>query len=159
MAFLPRRSAALTVQGSWTVWDSGKRSAAVRERAAGLALAQLALERAEEHLAVEVEKAYRRAERAGVAASAARAALEARRDALSVAAGRERQGLVLAAFRADAEATETTSEVEAMAASLDERIARAELARMIGERRRPEGGHDGRPAEVRGQRPIKEAGW
>ncbi|MFN2566866.1 MAG: efflux RND transporter permease subunit [Gemmatimonadaceae bacterium] len=132
VAFLPRHSAALTIQGSWTLWDFGKRSAAVRERQTALALAKLAVERAEDHVAVAVEKAYRRAERATIGASAARAALEARRDALRVAADREKQGLVLAALRADAEATETVTEVELMSALLDERIARAELARVVG---------------------------
>jgi len=49
-----------------------------------------------------IEKAYRSAERAAVAASAARAALQAWREAASEASEREKQGLVLAAFRADA---------------------------------------------------------
>jgi multidrug efflux pump subunit AcrB/outer membrane protein TolC len=138
VAFLPRRSAALTIQGAWTIWDFGKRSAGVRERQTALAIARLAVERAEDQVAVAVEKAYRRAERAAVATEAARAALEARRDALRVATDRERQGLVLAAFRADAEATEAASEVEVMSASLHERIARAELARAVGDALRPE---------------------
>jgi outer membrane protein TolC len=135
--FLPRQSVALAVQGSWTVWDFGKRSAAVHEREAGLALAKLAVERAEEQLAVAVEKAYRRAERAALAVSAARAALEARREAMSVAADREQRGLVLTSFRADAEAAEAASGAELMTASLDERIARVELARLVGTWRSP----------------------
>jgi len=133
VAFLPRSSAALTVQGSWTIWDFGKRSAAVRERQRALAIAKLAVERAEDQVAVAVERAYRRAERAAVATKAARAALEARRDALRVATDRERQGLVLAAFRAEAVALEAASEVEVVSASVQERIARAELARAVGD--------------------------
>ena len=129
---LPQRSTALAIQGTWTVWDFGKRSATVRERQAALALAQLAAERAEDQAAVAVEKAYRRAERAVIAAGAARAALVARRAALRVAADRERQGLVLAAFHADAEATEIVAEAEAISASLQARIARAELERAAG---------------------------
>jgi outer membrane protein TolC len=131
--FLPRSSAALAIQGTWTVWDFGKRSAAMRERQAGVALAQLALQHAEDKVAIAVEKAYRRAERAAVGAVAARAAIEARRDALRIAADRERQGLVLAAFRAEAEASEAASEAEAISASLGEWIARAELARVVGD--------------------------
>jgi outer membrane protein TolC len=79
-----------------------------------------------------VEKAYRRAERATIAVSAARAALDARENALKVASDRERQGLILAAFRADAEALATASEAELQSAVLDEWIARAELERAVG---------------------------
>ena len=80
----------------------------------------------------------------------------ARRAALRVAADRERQGLVLAAFRADAEATEAASEVDLMAASLDERIARAELARAVGTRMRWEGGTGGHTIEAPGQAAAKD---
>jgi multidrug efflux pump subunit AcrB/outer membrane protein TolC len=146
VAFLPRRSAALTIQGAWTVWDFGKRSAALRERQTAVAIAKLAVARAQDQVAIAVEKAYRRAERAAVAAAAARAALDARRDALRVAADRERQGVVLAAFRADAQATAAASEVEVMSASFQERIARAELARAVGDAVRPERAAE-RPAE------------
>ncbi len=158
VAFLPQQSAALTIQGSWTIWDFGKRSAAMRERRTALALAKLALERAEEQAAVAVEKAYRRAERARIAASAALVALEARRDALRVVADRARQGLALAALRADAEATEAASEAELMSAALDERIAHAELARVVGTRLRPERGAGGHTTEARGQSSAKDDG-
>jgi multidrug efflux pump subunit AcrB/outer membrane protein TolC len=130
--FLPKQSAALAIQGSWTIWDFGKRASAVREREIAFAQAKLAVQRAEDQVAVAVERAYRRAERATTAACAARAALEARQDALKVATDRERQGLVIAALRADAEATTTGSEVELESALLDEWMARAELARAVG---------------------------
>ena len=135
MAFLPKRSASLTIQGSWTIWDFGKRSAGVRERETAARVAALALERAEDRAVIDVEKAYRKAERAAIAAAAARAALDARRDALRIAEDRERQGLALAAYRADAEATSTASEADLVAATLEELIARAELARVVGVRR------------------------
>jgi outer membrane protein TolC len=127
----------------------------VRERQTALAIARLAVERAEDQVAVAVEKAYRRAERAAVATEAARAALEARRDALRVATDRERQGLVLAAFRADAEATEAASEVEVMSASLHERIARAELARAVGDALRPERASTGAREQTYGRRVLR----
>ena len=79
------------------------------------------------------DPSYRRAERTASAEAAARAALEARRMASSIAADRERQGLVLASFRADAEATESAAEARTIVASLEARIARAELARVVGD--------------------------
>jgi outer membrane protein TolC len=130
--FLPKRSAAFAIQGSWTIWDFGKRSATLREREAAVDQAKLAVERAEDQVVVAVEKAYRKAQRARIAAAAARAALEARRDASRVATDREKQGLVLAAFRRDAEAMETGSAAELESALLEEWIARAELDRVVG---------------------------
>jgi len=135
VAFLPSRSAALTIQGSWTVWDFGKRSASVRERVATTEVAALALAHARDRAAIDVEKAYRKAERAVRAAAAAQAALGARRAALRVAADREQRGIVLAAYRADADAGRAAAEAQAFAAELEVRLARAELARAVGERR------------------------
>jgi outer membrane protein TolC len=79
VAFLPEYSAALTVQGSWTLWDFGKRAAATRERRADAAAATLALEHARDRAVVEVEKAYRKAERALRAATLTRRSPSPRR--------------------------------------------------------------------------------
>jgi multidrug efflux pump subunit AcrB/outer membrane protein TolC len=132
VAFLPQHSTALTIQGSWTIWDFGKRSASMRERRASLAIAKLSLERAEDQVTTAVEKAYRRANRASVAAAAAQAALDASRSALRIASDKEKQGIVLAAHRADAEATEVASRMELLSAFLEERIAGVELSRVAG---------------------------
>ena len=81
---------------------------------------------------IDVEKSYRKAERAVRAAAAAQAALAARRDALRVATDREQRGIVLAAYTADADAGRAAAEVQALAAELEVRLARAELARAVG---------------------------
>jgi outer membrane protein TolC len=130
--FLPRNTGALTIQGSWTVWDFGKRGDVERERAAASQVASLALEHARNRVAIDVEKAYRKAERATTALVAARAGFDARRDALQIARDEAGRGIVPVAYRADAEATLAAAESQLIQAELGARLARAELAYAAG---------------------------
>jgi outer membrane protein TolC len=132
VAFLPEHSAAFTIQGSWTVWDFGKRTAATHERQADARAASLALEHARDRAAVDVEKAYRKAERAARAAVAARAAFEARDDAARVARDEQGRGVVAAAYRADADAALALAKARVVEAELGARLARDELASAAG---------------------------
>jgi outer membrane protein TolC len=132
--FVAENGAALTIQGSWKVWDFGKRAASVDERQAGVQVAQLALEHARDRATVEVEKAYRKAERASSAAAAARAALEARSGDTRVARDEQGRGLVAVAYRAGAEAELAAAEARVVEAELASRLARAELAHAAGVR-------------------------
>ncbi|HWJ20729.1 MAG TPA: TolC family protein, partial [Gemmatimonadaceae bacterium] len=134
VALLPEHSAALSVQGSWTIWDFGQRGAATREREAGARAAALALEHARDRAAVEVEKAYRKAERAASAAAAARAALGARAGAARVARDQQARGVVAVANRFDADASLAAARSQVAEAELGARLARAELAHAAGVR-------------------------
>jgi outer membrane protein TolC len=132
LPFLPRNSTSLTVQGSWAAWDWGKRSAAVRERRAGAELAALAARRVRDSVVVEVQKAWRDAERAERAAGLARAALEARRDGFRVADTQAGRGIVAVALRSESAAALAAAEARMLEAELGVRVARARLARLAG---------------------------
>ena len=122
----------LSIQGSWNVWDWGKRGSLSRERGAQADAAEIGLALARDRVSVDVERAYRAAVRAERGAEVARAALEARRAALAIARDRNARGLTPAVALAAAEAETAQSEAQALAADLQVRIARAELARAVG---------------------------
>ena len=132
VSFLPRRAVGLSIQGSLSLWDGGRRSALARERLAQQEAAEAALALARDRVAVEVDRAYRAAERAERGAEVARAALDARRAAVTVALNRDGRGLGSVAVLADAEAQLAASEAQMLAAELQIRIARAELRRAAG---------------------------
>jgi outer membrane protein TolC len=132
VSFLPRRAVGLSIQGSWTAWDGGKRGSLSRERIAQEEAAAIGLALVRDRVSVEVERAYRAAVRAEHGAEVARAALDARRAALPIAQGRAARGLTGAAALAAAEAEVAESEAQSLAADLQRRIARAELTRASG---------------------------
>ena len=132
VSFLPRRAVGLSIQGSWTLWDGGRRASLSRERVAQQEAAEVALALARDRVAVEVERAYRGAERAERGAQVARAALDARRAAVAVVRNRDSRGLASVAALTDAEAMLAESEAQVLAAELQIRIARAELRRAAG---------------------------
>jgi multidrug efflux pump subunit AcrB/outer membrane protein TolC len=132
LPFLPRNTTSLTVQGSWAAWDWGKRSAAVRERRAGAELAMLAAARVRDSVAVEVQQAWRDAERAEQAVGLARTALEARREGFRVADTQAARGIIAVALRSEAAASLSAAEARMLEAELGVRVARAQLARLAG---------------------------
>ena len=132
VSFLPRHAVGLNVQGSWTILDWGKRGSLSRERAAQLDAATIGLALARDRVAIEVERSYRSVLRAERATEVARAALEARRAALQVTRDRCARGLTAATAVASAEAAVAESEARMVAAEMQDRIARAALARAVG---------------------------
>ena len=132
VSFLPKHAVGFGIQGSWTIWDFGKRSATSNERLAQQDAAAVALEQALDRATVDVTRAYRAAERADRGAELARAALEARQAAFVVACDRDARGLAPAAARAQAEADVASAQARMLAATMQMRLARAELARVVG---------------------------
>lgn len=132
VSFLPRHAVGLAVQGSWTVLDWGKRSSQVSARLAQHDAAVIALAQARDRVAVEVERAYRAVVRAALAVQAARAGVDARCAALSVAQDRSGRGLTGAGTLATAEAALAEQQARALAAELQVRIAQASLTRARG---------------------------
>ena len=132
VSFLPQHAVGLTIQGSWTAWDWGKRGSLSRERIAQEDAASIGVALARDQVSVDVERAYRTAVRAERGAEVAHAALEAHRAELAIARDRAARGLTPAAALAASEADVAESEARALAADLQVRIARAELRRAIG---------------------------
>jgi len=132
VSFLPQHAVGLSIQGSWTAWDWGKRGSLSRERAAQEDAASIGVALARDQVSVDVEHAYRTAVRAERGAEVAHAALEAHRAELAIARDRAARGLTPAAALAASEADVAESEARSLAADLQVRIAHAELRRAIG---------------------------
>jgi len=132
VSFLPQHAVGLSIQGSWTAWDWGKRGSLSRERAAQEDAASIGVALARDQVSVDVEHAYRTAVRAERGAEVAHAALEAHRAELAIARDRAARGLTPAAALAASEADVAESEARSVAADLQVRIAHAELRRAIG---------------------------
>jgi multidrug efflux pump subunit AcrB/outer membrane protein TolC len=132
VSFLPQHAVGLSIQGSWTIFDWGKRGAVSRERAAQESAASIGVALARDRVSVEVERAYRDVQRAERGAEVARAALDARRAASRITQDRAARGLIAEAALASAEADVAESEARALAATLQVRLARAELRRATG---------------------------
>jgi outer membrane protein TolC len=133
VSFLPQHAVGLSIQGSWTVLDWGKRGSLARERSAQQEAAATELALARDRVSVDVERAYRASVRAERGAEVAHAALDAHRAELKIVQDRAARGLTAAAALAAPEADVAESEARALAAGLQTRLARAELRRAVGE--------------------------
>jgi multidrug efflux pump subunit AcrB/outer membrane protein TolC len=132
VSFLPQHAVGLSIQGSWTLLDWGKRGALAHERGAQEEAASTGLALARDRVALDVERSYRSVVRAERGAEVARAALEAHRAEYKVAQDRSARGLTGAAALVAAESDIAESEARALAAELQVRVARAELRRAVG---------------------------
>jgi outer membrane protein TolC len=132
VSFLPQHAVGLSIQGSWTVFDWGKRGSLSRERNAQVDAAAIGVDLARDQVSVDVERAYRMAVRAERGSDVARQALDARRATLKIAQDRAGRGLITPSALCAAEADVAESEARALAATLQMRIARAELKRATG---------------------------
>jgi outer membrane protein TolC/preprotein translocase subunit SecF len=137
VSFLPQHAVGLSIQGSWTVLDWGKRGSLSRERTAQEDAAMIGVALARDQVSVDVEHAYRTAVRAERGAEVAHAALEAHRAELAIARDRAGRGLTPALALVASEADVAESEARSLAADLQVRIARAELRRATGGDARP----------------------
>jgi outer membrane protein TolC len=130
--FLVRNFGTVGVNMSYTLWDFGKRRAAVREHATQLAEAEQNLERLKEEVAVSIERSYNKLERTksmvNVAVQVAKLRLESERLATDQAA----QGVVLVSDVRHASAANYKAKADLLQASLGYLLAHAELERTVG---------------------------
>jgi outer membrane protein TolC len=130
--FLARNNGIIGLRMNWNVFDFGKRADVVGERNAQLAQAEENLRRQRARVRVEVEKAWRKVERARQMNDVAREALALRREQERLNRDQHEAGVnVLAAYR-EASAALAKAEADALAADLNYRLARAELERTVG---------------------------
>jgi len=117
---------------NYDVFDFGKRRAAVREREAQLAEAQLNVERLKEEIAVEIERSANKEERTRrmleVAAEVVRLRLESER----VAENQLKEGVVLISTRRAASAASYKAQADLLQAQLAYMLAQADLQQVLG---------------------------
>jgi len=132
VAFYPRNSNSFGIKASLTGFDFGKRRATVREREASVTAAAEDARRVRDHVASEVERAYRKARRAEEGLEVARALLDARTDAERIAGNQSTTGMTLVSATQDAVASRAEAQAQVIEAELGVMLARAELARAVG---------------------------
>ena len=130
--FLARNNGMFGFSLNWNVFDFGKRHETVAERQAGLAAAEANLRRLREHALVDVEKSYRKLERARQMIEVAREALALRRESERIANDQFSLGVIPPASFEESRAARARAEADALQAELGYRLARAELDRAAG---------------------------
>jgi outer membrane protein TolC len=130
--FLVRNFGTVGINVSYTLWDSGKRRAAVREHATQLAEAEQNLERLKEGVAVSIERSYNKLERTKSMVKVATQVAQLRQESERLATNQATQGVVLVADVRHATAANYKAKAELLQASLGYLLARAELERTVG---------------------------
>jgi outer membrane protein TolC len=117
---------------SYDVFDFGKRRAAVREREAQLAQAQVNVERLKEEIAVEIEQSANKVEQTRNMLQVASEVVSLRAESERVAENQLKQGVVLVSIRRAASAASYKAQADLLQAQLAYMLARAELQQTIG---------------------------
>ena len=117
---------------NYTLWDFGKRRAAVREHATQLAEAEQNLERLKEEVAVSIERSYNKLERTKSMVNVATQVAQLRQESERLATNQVAQGVVLIADVRHATAANYKAKAELLQASLGYLLAREELERTVG---------------------------
>ena len=130
--FLVRNFGTVGINLNYTLWDFGKRRAAVRERSAQLAEAQENLERLREQVGVEVEQSYNKMERTRSMVEVATQVAKLRQESERLTTDQAAQGVVLVSDVRHASAANYKAKADLLQASLGYLLAHAELERTVG---------------------------
>ena len=130
--FLVRNFGTVGVNLNYTLWDFGKRRAAVRERGSQLAEAEQNLERLKEEVAVAVERSYNKLERTRSMVNVATQVAQLRQESERLATNQASQGVVLISDVRHATAANYEAKAELLQARLGYLLAWAELERTMG---------------------------
>jgi outer membrane protein TolC len=130
--FLVRNFGTVGVNLSYTLWDFGKRRAAVREHASQLAEAEENLEHLKEQVAVVVERSYNKLERTRSMVNVATQVAQLRQESERLATNQAAQGVVLISDVRHATAANYQAKAELLQSSLGYLLAWAELERTVG---------------------------
>jgi len=130
--FFVRNFGTVGINLNYTLWDFGKRRAAVRERGSQLAEAEQNLERLKEEVAVTVERSYNKLERTRSMVNVATQVAQLRQEGERLATNQVAQGLVLISDVRHATAANYEAKAELLQARLGYLLAWAELERTIG---------------------------
>jgi outer membrane protein TolC len=130
--FLVRNFGTFGINVSYTLWDFGKRRAAVDQHSTQLAEAEQNLEHLKEEVAVAVERSYNKLERTRNMVNVATQVAKLRQESERLATDQAAQGVVLISDVRHATAANSEAKAELLQATLGYLLARAELDRTVG---------------------------
>jgi outer membrane protein TolC len=125
--FLVHNNGSVGLRMSWSVFDWGKRSAAIGEGEARLMQAEENVQRLKRRVSLQVEKSYRNLELAKEMTTTARAALEQARETKRLDNVRYVVGVSLASDDSRAKAGEASAQANLLRADLNYLLAKGEL--------------------------------
>lgn len=117
---------------TWNLFDWGNRTGIIGERKAQLSQAEENVKRIEQHVNVEVAKAYRKLEQTRTLLDVATEALELQKENRRLVSDRVKAGTATDAKHAEAVAAVRKAEVDELQAKLGYRLALVELDRISG---------------------------
>jgi multidrug efflux pump subunit AcrB/outer membrane protein TolC len=129
---LSRNNAAVGFQMKWSIFDFGKRSAAVGEREVQVAQAEENLKRLRSRVQIDLEKSMRKVRRAETAVAAANDSVAARREARRVAGDQVEAGTSNRSVVLDADGALAAAEADFLQAELGRSSAIADVRRIMG---------------------------
>ncbi len=131
-AFLDNNLGVVGVELSWNIFDWGKRKGEIGQRAAQQLQAKENLARIDKRIGIEIDKVFRKLERSTQMVDVAREALSLRRENAQLDEKRFKAGTLTAAKHAETIAALKKAEMEDLQASLQFRLAKAELDQIMG---------------------------
>ena len=131
--FFVRNFGTVGVNLNYTLWDFGKRRAAVREHADQLAEAEQNLERLKDQVAVEIERSYNKLERTRSMVNVATQVAKLRQESERLTTDQAAQGIVLISDVKHATAANYKAKADLLQATLGYVLAWAELQRTVGQ--------------------------
>jgi outer membrane protein TolC len=130
--FLVRNFGTFGINLNYTLWDSGKRRANVRESQTELAEAEENLERLKDQVAVEIERSYNKVERTKQMVNVALQVAKLREESERLSRNQQQQGVVLISDVRHASAANYKAKADLLQANLAYLLAWAELQRTMG---------------------------
>jgi outer membrane protein TolC len=131
-AFVEKNVGIFGAELTWNIFDWGKRKGEIGQRVAQQSQAAENLARIDKRLGIEIDKVYRKLERSKQMVDVAREALSLSKENVRLSENGLKAGTVTAAKQAEAVAALRKAEMEELQASLEYRLAGAELERIRG---------------------------
>ena len=130
--FFVRNFGTFGISLNYTLWDFGKRRAAVREHGTQVAEAEQNVEHLKEQVAVAVERSYNKLEQTRNMVDVATEAAKLRAEAERLASSQEKQGVVLISDVRQATTASYKAKADLLQANLAYLLSWAELQRTVG---------------------------
>jgi multidrug efflux pump subunit AcrB/outer membrane protein TolC len=131
-AFLDNNIGIVGVELSWNIFDWGKRKGEIGQRVAQQFQAEENLARIDKRIGIEIDKVFRKLERSAQMVDVAREVLSLRSENARLDTNRFKAGTITAAKHAETVAALKKAEMEELQASLQYRLAKAELEQIKG---------------------------